>query len=137
MPKLGSPRKTLTPSAEPWPTQGFAVTGAHACDSCHLLKQVDLSNTKVEEIQEFTFAHCTGLREISFPQTLHTIRVKAFMNCAALLELAIPPSLKHIGSRAFLDCTTLRRVVKRTEETLLDEGEPASGPWWCFVFFVW
>ena len=93
-------------------TQGFKVIGAHACDSCHLLKQVDLSNTKVEEIQEFTFAHCTSLKEVSFPPTLHTIRVKAFMNCAALLELAIPPSLKYIGSRAFLDCTTLRRVVK-------------------------
>ena len=93
-------------------TQGFSVIGAHACDSCHLLKQVDLSNTKVEEIQEFTFAHCTSLREVSFPPTLHTIRVKAFMNCAALLELAIPPSLKYIESRAFLDCTTLRRLVK-------------------------
>ena len=93
-------------------TQGFSVIGAHACDSCHLLKKVDLSNTKVEEIQEFTFAHCTSLREVSFPPTLHTIRVKAFMNCAALSELAIPPSLKYIGSRAFLDCTALRRLVK-------------------------
>ena len=60
-------------------TQGFKVIGAHACDSCHLLKQVDLSNTKVEEIQEFTFAHCTSLKEVRLP-TLHTIRVKAFMN---------------------------------------------------------
>ena len=93
-------------------TQGFSVIGAHACDSCHLLKKVDLSNTKVEEIQEFTFAHCTSLREVSFSLTLHTIRVKAFMNCAALSELAIPPSLKYIGSRAFLDCTVLRRLVK-------------------------
>ena len=93
-------------------TQGFAVIGAHACDSCHLLKKVDLSNTKVEELQEFTFAHCTSLKEVSFPPTLHTIRVKAFMNCAALSELAIPPSLKYIGSRAFLDCTALRRLVK-------------------------
>ena len=93
-------------------TQGFSVMGAHACDSCHLLKKVDLSNTKVEEIQEFTFAHCTSLREVSFPPTLHTIRVKAFMNCAALSELATPPSLKYIGSRAFLDCTALRRLVK-------------------------
>ena len=98
-------------------TQGFTVMGAHACDSCHLLKQVDLSNTKVEEIQEFTFAHCRSLKEVSFPPTLHTIRVKAFMNCAAFLELAIPPSLKHIGSGAFLDCTTLRRVVQTTRST--------------------
>ena len=66
----------------------------------------------IEEIPEFTFGHCTGLREVFLPTTLHTIRVKAFMNCAALVELAIPPSLKYIGSRAFLDCTALRRLVK-------------------------
>ena len=93
-------------------TQDISVLGARACDNCHLLKKVDLSNTKIEEIQEFTFVHCTSLQEISLPPTLHTIRVKAFMNCAALTELAIPPSLRYIASRAFLDCTALRRLVK-------------------------
>ena len=66
----------------------------------------------IEEIPEFTFVHCTSLREVLLLATLHTIRVKAFMNCAAPVELAIPPSLKYIGSRAFLDCTALRRLVK-------------------------
>ena len=92
--------------------QSFKVIGAHACDNCHLLKKVDLSNTQIEEIQEFTFVHCTSLIEIRLPKTLHTIRVKAFMNCAALPELAIPPSLKYIASRAFLDCTAFKRLVK-------------------------
>ena len=86
-------------------TQGFTVIGAHACDNCHLLKNVDLSNTQqIEEIQEFTFVHCTSLKEVRLPKTLHTIRVKAFMNCTALPELAAPPSLKYTASRAFLDC---------------------------------
>ena len=93
-------------------TQDFSVLGAHACDNCHLLKKVDLSNAKIEEIQEFTFVHCTSLREVSLLPTLHTIRVKAFMNCAALPELAIPPSLRYIASRAFFNCTALRRLVK-------------------------
>ena len=91
----------------------FVAIGAHACDSCRLLKSVDLRNTiMIEEIPEFTFGHCSSLREVFLPATLHTIRVKAFMSCAALVELAIPPSLKYIGSRAFLDCTALRRLVK-------------------------
>ena len=93
-------------------TKHFVAIGAHACDSCRLLKSVDLSNTKVEEIPEFTFVHCTSLREVLLPTTLHTIRVKAFMNCAALVELAIPPSLRYIGSRAFLDCTAFKRPAK-------------------------
>ena len=87
-------------------TRHFQVLGAHACDNCQLLKKEDISNTMIEEIQEFTFVHCTSLCEVSLPTTLHTIRVKAFMNCAALPELAIPPSLRYIASRAFLDCTT-------------------------------
>ena len=93
-------------------TKHFVAIGAHACDSCRLLKSVDLSNTKVEEIPEFTFVHCASLREVRLPTTLHTIRVKAFMNCAALVELAIPPSLRYIGSRAFLDCTAFKRLAK-------------------------
>ena len=93
-------------------TQDFSVLGAHACDNCRLLRTVDLTNTKIDEIREFTFVHCTSLREVSLPPTLHTIRVKAFMNCAALPELAIPPSLRYIASRAFLDCTALRKLVK-------------------------
>ena len=90
----------------------FVAIGAHACDSCRLLNSVDLRDTMIEEIPEFTFGHCTSLREVFLPTTLHTIRVKAFMNCAALVELAIPPALKYIGSRAFLDCTALRRLIK-------------------------
>ena len=53
-------------------TQGFKVIGAHACDNCHLLKNVDLSNTQIEEIQEFTFVHCTSLKEVRLPR--HSIR---------------------------------------------------------------
>ena len=93
-------------------TRHFRVLGAHACDNCKLLRYVDISKTNIEEIQEFTFVHCTSLREVRLPNTLHTIRVKAFMNCAALPELAIPPSLHYIASRAFLDCTALRRLIK-------------------------
>ena len=93
-------------------TKHFVAIGAHASDSCRLLKSVDLCNTNVEEIPEFAFVHCTSLREVLLPTTLHTIRVKAFMNCAALVELAIPPSLRYIGSRAFLDCTVFSRLAK-------------------------
>ena len=53
-------------------TCDFQVLGAHACDNCQLLKNVDLSNTKIEEIQEFTFAHCTSLAEVRLPHTHST-----------------------------------------------------------------
>ena len=92
--------------------QSILELGAHACENCRLLKQVDLTHTEIEEIQSFTFAHCTSLQEVSLPTTVTTIRVKSFMNCANLKGLAIPPSLKYIASRAFLDCTEFQRMVK-------------------------
>ena len=98
-------------------TRDFQVLGAHACDNCKLLKHVDISNSSIEEIQEFTFVHCASLREVKLPYSLRTIRVKAFMNCVALPELAIPPSLHYIASRAFLDCTSLRRLIKTPRPT--------------------
>ena len=71
-----------------------------------LTEKSRISNTMIEEIQEFAFVHCTSLCDIDLLTTLHTIRVKAFMNCAALPELAIPPSLRSVASRAFLvHCT--------------------------------
>ena len=91
------------------------MLGAHACDNCKLLKQVDISNSSIEEIKEFTFVHCSSLREVRLPYSVHTIRVKAFMNCAALPELAFPPSLHYIASRAFLDCTSLRRLTQSSQ----------------------
>ena len=105
-------------------TRDFQVLGAHACDNCKLLKKVDVSNTKIAEIQEFTFVHCASLCEIKLPYTLHTIRAKAFMNCAALPEIAIPPSLHYIASRAFLDCTALRRLVN--SRAVINGEEPTQ-----------
>ena len=72
-----------------------------------LITHVNISDTNIEEIREFTFVRCTRLHDVRLPYTVHTIHVKAFMDCAALQELAIPPSLHYIASRAFLDCTAL------------------------------
>ena len=100
----------------------FTAIGAHARDSCRLLKSVDLCNTTVEEIPEFTFVNCTSLREVLLPTTLHTIRVKAFMNCAALIELAIPPSLRYIGSGAFFGLHCLEEARQDARQAQMARG---------------
>ena len=90
----------------------FYELGAHACDNCKLLTYLDISDTNIEEIREFTFVLCTRLHDVRLPYTVHTMHVKAFMDCAALQELAIPPSLHYIASGAFLDCAVLRRLTR-------------------------
>ena len=61
-------------------TRDFHVLGAHACDNCKLLQQVNIPNSSVEEIQEFTFVHCVSLPEVNLPYSLHTIRVRYWQN---------------------------------------------------------
>ena len=104
----------------------FYVLGAHACDNCKLLTRVNISDTSVAEIREFTFVHCIRLQDVRLPYTVPTIHVKAFMNCAALQELAIPPSLHYMASRAFLDCTVLRRIMKMPAQRFTWRGTYAE-----------
>ena len=47
-----------------------------ACDNCKLLSHVDISETTVTEIQEFTFVHCIQLQHVRLPHTIHTTHPK-------------------------------------------------------------
>ena len=51
-------------------TNDFTTIGAHACDSCRLLKRVDLLNTNVEEIPTL----CTALASEKFSFRLLSIQ---------------------------------------------------------------
>ena len=90
----------------------FVTVGAHACNSCRLLQNTDLCNTQVEEIPEFAFVHCTSLKEVLLPITLHTIRVKSFHELCSARGACHSAHAEVQGSRAFLDCTVFSRLVK-------------------------
>ena len=47
-------------------TRHFTAIGAHACDSCRLLKSADLCNTTVEEIPEFPLCTAPASEKFSF-----------------------------------------------------------------------
>ena len=100
---------------------GFHRLGAHAFDNCKILALVDISDTTILEIREFTFANCVLLQRI--------IHAKAFVNCAALQELAIPPSLHYIACKAFLDCTVLRGLTQMPGQRMFGTRSPLSTQW--------
>ena len=49
----------------------FHELGAHACENCKLLHYVDISDTNIEEIREFTFVHSTRLHDVRLPHSAH------------------------------------------------------------------
>lgn len=75
---------------------------------CTSLKKIDFPDG-LTEVSGPIFENCTSLKEVSFPSTLKTIGGGVFKNCTSLKEVSFPSTLKTIGD-AFNCCTALERV---------------------------
>ena len=69
-----------------------------------------MASTPVQK-ERSTFAHCSRLEQLRFPQRLRRTGQEAFL-CSSLREVRTPPALIYIAHRAFLGCTQLSRLVK-------------------------
>lgn len=64
----------------------------------------------VEILPRYIFSKCTGIRTITFPQTLHTIDAGSFEGCTSLTNVIFPETVKVISSNAFKDCTSITSI---------------------------
>lgn len=76
---------------------------AHGFEGMLSIKSVDLSNTKLKEIDNFAFRFCENLTELSIPEGVENIGRFAFYGCSSLKDISIPSSVEHIGRFAFID----------------------------------
>ena len=90
----------------------FNFLGPAACENCKRLQRVDLFRTDITAIWGSTFAHCSHLEQLCFPQRLRRIGQEAFLLCSSLHEVHTPPALLYIAHRAFSGCTQLSRLLK-------------------------
>ena len=106
----------------------FYRLGAHAFDNCKRLSFVDISETTILEIQEFTFANCALLTapESNAPIYAPHYPFESIHELRRLQELAIPPSLHYIACKAFLDCTVLRRLTRMPGKRTIWRGTCAK-----------
>lgn len=98
--------------------------GRHVFSFNEKLGKIDLSGTSVECIDIMSFANCTSLSEVTFPENLTEIGLAAFMSCESLEEITLPESLETIGQSAFMD-TALKKI--RIPENVTDIGYSAFG----------
>lgn len=104
---------------------------AHSFRGCAALKELDLSNTQIEEISD-SIMQQSGVETLKLPKTLKSIGNGAFWNCplktivfpedsaletinnafylTGIEEIAIPDSVKTIGASAFMNCQSLKSV---------------------------
>ena len=77
---------------------------------CSGLSEVTLPDTLIH-IGDSAFDGCTGLRVVTLPKSLKSIGSSAFNACTALVNVSLPNSLAFIGSYAFFGCTGLAEVT--------------------------
>lgn len=96
----------------------------HAFSFNENLTKIDLSKTSVKCIDIMSFANCTSLSEVIFPENLTEIGLAAFISCESLEEIILPESLETVGQSAFMD-TALKKI--RIPENVADIGYSAFG----------
>ena len=65
----------------------------------------------IEMIGDGCFNYCTGLKEITIPNSVTYIGKNAFYGCELLEKINIPDSVTYIGNNAFSLCKSLKEVT--------------------------
>ena len=92
--------------------------------NCSGLKEITIPDT-ITTIKESAFTNCANLTDIDFSIGVKTIGDRAFANCTSLAEVEIPANIETIGIRAFQKCTKLEKVT--LNEGLVTLGERSFG----------
>lgn len=98
--------------------------GEGAFSDCLSIKEIDLSNTKVEKIKSNTFENMSELFSLKLPSNLETLESSSIIECPNLKTLALPDNIKKIGSPAIVNCHTLEKInipskyIPKEEEAL-------------------
>ena len=66
-------------------------------------------------IGEYAFKGCSGLTELTLPNSVTSIEWSAFWGCSGLTELTLPNSVTSIGWSAFWGCSGLSKITSLAE----------------------
>jgi uncharacterized protein YjdB len=79
----------------------------------------------VTAIGDYAFSHCTSLKSIILPNTIHSIDGDAFWGCTSLEQITLPEQLQIIAPNAFWECSALTSID--LPDTLASIGYGAFG----------
>jgi hypothetical protein len=90
----------------------LSFIGDYSFSKCYNLKDVDLSKTKLTDINDNSFSNCKKLKSIKFPNNLKVLHNRAFTNCNMLKYIDLSNTeLEYIGEECFQNCFNLERVI--------------------------
>ncbi|MBQ6010155.1 MAG: leucine-rich repeat protein, partial [Kiritimatiellae bacterium] len=116
------PTSTSGSIAIPSTLGGYPVTciGSEAFYGCSGLTNVTIPDS-VTSIGHFSFEDCSGLTSVTIPDSVTSIGEDAFSCCSGLTSMTIPDSVTSIGIEAFCYCSGLTSV--NLPETLHGQDE--------------
>ena len=77
--------------------------------------------TNDDQIPSYIFLGCSGLKSISFPNSVTSISDHAFDGCSGLISITIPNSVTTIGGGAFQYCTSLTSITIPNSVTFIGQ----------------
>lgn len=83
---------------------------AAAFSGCSGLKNISIPNS-VTTICDFAFQCCAELTTIVIPNSVTSIGANAFWKCGGLTDITIPDSVTSIGDEAFASCENVIRII--------------------------
>lgn len=78
-------------------------------------------------IDDYAFYGCVGLKQVSIPNTVYYIGVRAFAGCAWLESISIPASVTAIRSQAFINCMNLQNMTVASGNAFYDSRNSCKG----------
>ncbi|MEG1528945.1 MAG: leucine-rich repeat protein, partial [Clostridia bacterium] len=102
---------------------GVHVTsiGERAFKGCSGLTEVTIPDS-VTSIGMLAFNECSGLTSITIPNSVTSIGKNAFDGCSGLTSITIPTSVTSIGNYAFCYCRKLTTITIPNSVTSIGEG---------------
>ena len=95
---------------EPFGFSNYGIENDHIFSGDTLKSVVFDNNSKLEEIGDFVFAECIGLKSCVIPSLVRSIGIGAFMLCSELSAINIPSLVNTIHEAAFAGCIRLNSI---------------------------
>ena len=90
----------------------LTTIGDGAFKNCGALTEIDLSQTQVTSIGQYTFFNCSGMETVTLPYILTSIGRYAFNACSALTRIDLSETqITSIGQCAFGGCSSLMMAL--------------------------
>ena len=89
---------------------GITSIGEYAFVGCSGLTELTLPNS-VTRIGNHAFDSCSGITKLTLPNSITRIEKSAFAGCIGLTVLTLPSSVRSIGESAFEGCSGLTELT--------------------------